>query len=70
MQLITTGLPPELAARMKAIDATRVAAGLVLIISDNGKIVSRIACRDAAQRDYKIRQAKLLGRDYRIEGVA
>lgn len=70
MQLITTGLPPELAARMQAIDAKRVAAGLVLLISENGDFVSRIPCRDAAQRDYKIRQAKLLGRDYRIEGAA
>jgi hypothetical protein len=60
----------ELAARIKEIDAQRVAAGLVLIISENGKDVSRVPCRDEVQRDYKMLQAKLLGRTFRIEGAA
>lgn len=60
----------ELAARIKEIDAQRVAAGLVLIISQDSKIVSRIPCRDEDQKAYKINQAELLGREWTIESEA
>lgn len=68
MKFTTTGLPADIAARLRAVDEKRKASGLVVIATKGGADVFRYSLRNEADKQDTISKIERSGHTWRLAG--